>query len=97
MQHGFALDSGEAHLMFLATRETVLAVRGGIGGRVATRFGLAGHPSFRSGSRADARFGLPLLGGPHFAPSQSVEARLVSPWLGVLRSAPEWIVLRGLG
>ena len=68
MQHGFALDSGEAHLMFLASRETVLAAGGGIGGRVATRFGLAGHPSFRSGPRADARFGLPLFGCPHSAP-----------------------------
>ena len=77
MQHGFALDDGEAHLMFLATRETVLAVGGGIGGRVATRSAVARLLSFRSGTRADARFGLALFACPH--------------------SAPEWIVLRGLG
>jgi hypothetical protein len=71
MQHDFALDSGEAHLMFLATRETVLAVGGGIGARLATRFALAGLSSFRSGSRADARFGLPLFGCPHSAPEWS--------------------------
>ncbi len=72
MQHGFALDEGEAHLMFLATRETVLAAGGGIGRGVATRFGVARHPSFRSGSREDARFGLPLFGCPHSAPERSV-------------------------
>ena len=72
MNSGFRLDSGEAHLMFLASRETVLAVRGGIGGRLATRFALAGHPSFRSGVRADARFGPPLFGWSHSAPEQIV-------------------------
>ncbi len=68
MQHGFALDNGEAHLMFLATRETVLAAGAGFGGPIATRSGVALLPSFHSGTRADARFGLPLLGCPHFAP-----------------------------
>ena len=72
MQHGFSLDSGEAHLMFLAERETVLAAGGGIGGRLATRFALAGLLSFRSGSREDARFGLPLFGYPHSAPEWTV-------------------------
>jgi len=57
--------------MFLAERETVLAVGGGIGGRVATRFGLVGHPSFRSGLREDARLGPPLLGCPHSAPESN--------------------------
>jgi len=72
MQYGFALDDGEAHLMFLAERETVLAVGGGIGGRVTTRFALAGLSSFRSGPRGDARFGLALFACPHSAPEQSV-------------------------
>jgi hypothetical protein len=73
MEHGFALDTGEAHLMFLATRETVLAAGGGIGGGVATRSALAGLPSFRSREpRADARFGPPWLGCPHSALEQTV-------------------------
>ncbi len=62
----------KAHLMFLASRETVLAAGDGFGGEIATRFGLVGHPSFRSGVRADARFGPPWLGGPHSASEQSV-------------------------
>ena len=74
MEHGFALAEGEAHLMFLASPETVLAAGGGIGigGRLATRSALAGLPSFRSGLRADARLGLALLVCPHCAPEQSV-------------------------
>jgi hypothetical protein len=55
-----------------STPETVLAARGGFGGRVATRSALAGLPSFRSGTRTDARFGSPLFGCPHSAPEQSV-------------------------
>jgi len=58
--------------MFLAERETVLAAGGGFGGGVATRYALAGRPSFRSGPREDARFGLPLLGCPHSASERSV-------------------------
>jgi hypothetical protein len=72
MEHSFALDRGEAHLMFLATRETVLAAGGGIGGRLATWSAPVGLPSYRSGVRADARFGLALLACPHSAPEQSV-------------------------
>ena len=83
--------------MFLAERETVLAAGGGIGGRLATRFGLVGHPSFRSGPREDARFGLPLLGCPHSASDRRVESRLGLPLLGIPRFAPAWTVLRGLG
>ena len=72
MQHGFALDSGEAHLMFLASPETVLAAGGGIRGRLATRSALAGLPSFRSGTRAETRFGPPWFGWPHSAAEWSV-------------------------
>ena len=72
MQHGFALDNGEAHLMFLASRETVLAAGGGIGGGLATRFALAGLFSFRSRGREESRLDLPLLGIPRSAPDQSV-------------------------
>ena len=82
--------------MFLAERETVLAAEGGFGGRLATRFGLVGHPSFRSGAKTDARFGLPWFGCPHSAPEQSAASRLSLPLLGIPRSAPEWTVLRGL-
>ena len=79
MQHGFALDSGEAHLMFLATRETVLAAGGGIGGRVATQSGVARRLSFRSRDpRADARFGPPWLGCPHSAAEWNVLRGLVA-------------------
>jgi hypothetical protein len=58
--------------MFPRSGETVLAAGGGIGGRVATQSALAGLPSFRSGSREDARFGLPLLGSPHSAPESAL-------------------------
>lgn len=53
--------------MFLAERETVLAVRGGFGGGLATPFALAGRSSFRSGVGEDTRLVLPLLGSPHSA------------------------------
>jgi hypothetical protein len=82
--------------MFLAERETVLAARGGFRGRVATRFGFVGHSSFRSESREDARFGLPLFGCPHSALEWSAESRLSLPLLDSPRSAPEWTVLRDL-
>ena len=78
MEHGFALAVGEAHLMFLATRETVLAAGGGIGDRIATRSALAGLLSFRSGLRADPRLGPPRLGCPHSAAEQSVLRGLVA-------------------
>ncbi len=78
MEHGFALDTGEAHLMFLATRETVLAAGGGIGGGLATRSTPVWPPSFRSGPRAEARFDLALLACPHSAAEQSVLRGLVA-------------------
>jgi len=73
MEHGFALDTGEAHLMFLATRETV---RDAFGLRVGAdaRLGLPwlGIPHSAPEQSEDARFGLPLLGGPHSAPARNV-------------------------
>ena len=60
---GKRLDADEAHLMFPATPETVLAAGGGIRGRLATRSALAGPPSLRSGVRADARLIPALLAG----------------------------------
>ena len=78
MEHVFALVEGEAHLMFLASPETVLAAGGGIGGGVATRFTLAEFSSFRSGLREDAGFSPPWLGGPHFAAEPSALRGLVA-------------------
>ncbi len=83
--------------MFLAMRETVLAGRGGIGGRLATRFGVAHRSSFRSGVREDTRFGPTWPAGPHSAPEQEAASRIVLPWLGRSHSAPERSVFRGLG
>ena len=57
--------------MFPAERETVLAVGGGIGGRLATRFAPAGLPSFRSGVGAEVRLGAALLAGPPSAAERS--------------------------
>lgn len=63
--------------MFPRSGETVLAGRGGIGGRVATRFAPVGLPSFRSGVGEDARLGLALLASPPSAPEQSALRGLV--------------------
>ena len=75
MQHGFALDDGEAHLMFPAKPRNGAGEEGRIGGRLATRSGAVRPLSFRSGSREDARFGPALLAGPHSAPERSRASR----------------------
>ena len=82
--------------MFRAKPRNGASRRGGIGGGLATRFGVAHRSSFRSKSREEARFAQPLLGCSHSASEAEVESRLDRPLLGRSRSAPEWTALRGL-
>ena len=76
MEHGFSLDTGEAHLMFPAKPGNGAGKEGRIGGRPATRLGAVRPLSFRSGSREDARFCPALLVGAHFAQESSVRRGL---------------------
>jgi hypothetical protein len=82
--------------MFRAKPRNGASKRGGVGVRLATRFGVAHRSSFRSKTRADARLVLPWLGIPHFAPEPEAESRLVLALLASSRSAPESSALRGL-
>ena len=67
MEHGFALDGGEAHLMFPAKPGNGAGEEGRIGGRLATRSG-AGSPALvplGEQRRCAIRSG-PLLRPPSF-------------------------------
>ena len=86
----------EAHLMFRAKPRNGASKRGGIGGRVATRFGVAHLSSFRSQTKSGYATRSGVARRLSFRSGSREDARFGPPLLGCPHSAPEPNVLRGL-